>query len=190
MPRTKSYNRADILSKAIDIFWRKGYNGTSMQDLVDHLGINRSSIYDEFDNKAGLYKAALQQYKTDNRSVILSKLKEVNNPIQVIEDIMYMALADDKKDPKGCFIVNATTEYQDCRGDIQSELADNKQRLVKIFTDLLDQAKSQGHEFNGSSKAIANYLYTFMSGVQVMSKIEKDKIRLKETIKTGLSILH
>src|SRR5277367_142217 len=63
MARTKDFDENEVLGKAINIFWYKGYNGTSMQDLVDGLGISRSSLYDTFGDKHSLYVKALESYQ-------------------------------------------------------------------------------------------------------------------------------
>jgi len=63
MPRPKTYNRDDILQLAMQAFWMKGYSATSISDLVKATGINRFSLYNEFENKDALYRAALQKYQ-------------------------------------------------------------------------------------------------------------------------------
>ena len=58
MPRTKQFNEEEILKKAMELFWEKGFHATSIQDLVAHLGINRASLYDTFGGKEELFKKA------------------------------------------------------------------------------------------------------------------------------------
>jgi TetR/AcrR family transcriptional repressor of nem operon len=64
MARTKDFDENEVLSKAIQLFWFKGYNGTSMQDLVDGLGISRSSLYDTYSDKHTLFVKALESYQS------------------------------------------------------------------------------------------------------------------------------
>src|SRR3569833_1374812 len=63
MARTKDFDEDEVLSRAMDLFWLKGYNGTSMQDLVDGLGISRSSLYDTYGDKHSLFLKSLENYK-------------------------------------------------------------------------------------------------------------------------------
>ena len=65
MARTEVFNREDVLQRAKNIFWLKGYNGTSMQDLVDATGLNRSSIYNSFGSKMELYEKTLLKYQEE-----------------------------------------------------------------------------------------------------------------------------
>ncbi|WP_431211456.1 TetR/AcrR family transcriptional regulator [Puia sp. P3] len=63
MPRTKSFNQEDMLDKAKDLFWRKGYNGTPPQDIIDETGLSRSSLYDTYGDKHSLFIKTLQRYR-------------------------------------------------------------------------------------------------------------------------------
>ena len=62
MGRPKSYEREEVLQKAIELFWDKGYEGTHLSELVEHTGLNRFSLYNEFGGKEGLFQAALERY--------------------------------------------------------------------------------------------------------------------------------
>ena len=70
MARTKDFDEDEVLDKAMYLFWNQGYNGTSMQDLVDGLGISRSSLYDTFGDKHSLFIKTLENYKKNASSVI------------------------------------------------------------------------------------------------------------------------
>ena len=61
MPRPKEFDPQEVLDKAVDLFWRQGYEFTSIQDLVDHLGINRASLYETFGDKHQLFLGAISQ---------------------------------------------------------------------------------------------------------------------------------
>ena len=63
MPRVKLFDEKEVLTKAMNLFWRKGYSATSVQDLVNHLGINRGSLYDTFGNKEQLFNQSLALYR-------------------------------------------------------------------------------------------------------------------------------
>ena len=65
MPRSEVFNRDEVLEKAKNVFWLKGYNATSMQDLVNATGLNRSSIYNSFESKLNLYKLTLEKYQNE-----------------------------------------------------------------------------------------------------------------------------
>ena len=66
MPKVKQFDEKDVLEKAMQLFWKKGYYATSIQDLVNHLGINRSSIYDTYGGKKELFDQAFLLYRSTN----------------------------------------------------------------------------------------------------------------------------
>src|SRR5690554_3220753 len=80
MARTKEFDEHEILDRAMNLFWLKGYNATSAQDLVDNLGISRSSLYDTFVDKHSLFVKALQQYRKE-------RIDPVINPQNGVEDV-------------------------------------------------------------------------------------------------------
>ena len=75
MGRYKTFDENAILHKAVELFWRKGYNATSIQDLVDHLGLNRSSIYETFGGKRALFEQAFEQYQHTNMTQLREFLR-------------------------------------------------------------------------------------------------------------------
>src|ERR1700733_563742 len=112
MARTKDFDETQVLAKAIKLFWQKGYNGTSMQDLVDALGISRSSLYDTFGDKHQLYIKALESYEqaeTAKRNKALDKSIPARTAIRQLLDYTLQDLISDKQH-KGCFLTNAAVE--------------------------------------------------------------------------------
>src|SRR5579863_6774149 len=112
MSRMKDFDENEVINKAIAIFWHKGYNGTSMQDLVDGLGISRSSLYDTYGDKHALFVRALESYREtacNNLSKIISESPTAKAGIQRLLEYTIKELVGDKQQ-KGCFLVNAAVE--------------------------------------------------------------------------------
>src|SRR5579864_8708626 len=109
MARTKDFNETEVLAKAIKLFWQKGYNGTSMQDLVDGLGISRSSMYDTFGDKHTLFIRSLENYRkmaTNEMKGIVDSAPTAKEAIRRMFEYTIAELLSDKQH-KGCFLVNA-----------------------------------------------------------------------------------
>ncbi|MDF1696713.1 MAG: helix-turn-helix domain containing protein [Saprospiraceae bacterium] len=70
MPRVKLFDKDEVLEKAMHLFWERGYHATSIQDLVNHLGINRASLYDTFGGKQALFDSAFKHYRMTNTKAI------------------------------------------------------------------------------------------------------------------------
>src|ERR1700750_25596 len=104
MARTKDFDENEVLNKAICIFWHKGYNGTSMQDLVDGLGISRSSLYDTYGDKHSLFVKALESYKEAGArqfSDIIDGNPSAKEAVKKLFEFTTRTLLDDKQQ-KGC----------------------------------------------------------------------------------------
>ena len=81
MARKKNFDEVEVLDKAVNLFWEKGYNATSIQDLVEGLGINRASIYDTWGDKHQLYLSALKRYRQNSSSWLLNENFDWVSPI-------------------------------------------------------------------------------------------------------------
>src|SRR5476649_2280057 len=109
MARTKDFDENEVLCKAIDLFWHKGYNGTSMQDLVDGLGISRSSLYDTYTDKHTLFVKALESYQNSGACNIKEIINNSVSAKETIKQLLGIAIGDllGDKQHRGCFMVNA-----------------------------------------------------------------------------------
>src|SRR3954468_21430170 len=108
MARSKDFDEQEVLNKAVSLFWLKGYNGTSMQDLVDTLGISRSSLYDTYVDKHTLYLKALAFYRLtwgDQLNDIVAQTASAKQAIKQLLQLITSNLLNDEQH-KGCFMVN------------------------------------------------------------------------------------
>src|SRR5271154_6957199 len=109
MARTKDFDEDVVLTRAMNLFWSRGYNATSMEDLVSGLGISRSSLYDTYTDKHSLFIKALENYQ----QMGYAKMHEIAShpgPAKVTIRKLIEQVTDgllECKDRKGCFLVNA-----------------------------------------------------------------------------------
>ena len=163
------------MAKATDLFWKKGYAATSIQDLVEHLGINRASIYDTYGDKEQLFFSALQHYRKTNTEFLASFLDKEENVKQGFQRLFERAIqaAVTDADKKGCFVVNTTTELIPGDHLVCAALETNKDNFESLFHNYLKQGESQGQFASGKDlKAIAKLLFVLYSGLQVVSKVQ------------------
>ena len=112
MARQKAFDKEEVLDKAMYLFWKKGYNGTSMQDLVDHLGISRSSMYDTFGGKYKLFMNALSRYQS-RQSLQIDMALTSEEDLKDFLKGFFMGVVDEcrqDEERKGCFTVNTSIE--------------------------------------------------------------------------------
>src|SRR5215213_1124004 len=112
MARHKEFDSDEALQKAMEVFWSRGYEAASIQDLVGHMGISRQSLYDTFGDKHALYLQALDRYReVEGRKMF--ELLERPGPVkralrQLFESVVECALGEGER--RGCFVGNATSE--------------------------------------------------------------------------------
>src|SRR5210317_1302244 len=143
MPRVKLFDENEVLTKAMNLFWKQGYAATSVQDLVSHLGINRSSLYDTFGDKEQLFRKSFELYRKTNIEGLKQFLGGHNDIregfTKLFDNAIQEAITDN--DRKGCFVVNTTTELVPNDESIAEVLQSNKREFVNIFLEYLKKGE-------------------------------------------------
>ena len=113
MGRKKNYDRDELVHKAMDIFREHGFAGTSTQMLVDHLGVNRFSLYAEFGNKQTLFEAALERYDQEIFERNFGPLKTPTAGIREIRTLLafYVEASKGPVAGRGCLLCNTAIEF-------------------------------------------------------------------------------
>ncbi len=188
MPKNVLFDRNEVLRNVTDLFWRKGYNGTSMQDLVDTTGLNRSSIYNTFGDKFQLFEESLKHYQSSQNDRLRETFSEAKSPKEAIVALFY-GISDDIKagDQKGCMLTSCTSELSAEEPLIKDFLVENKERVVASFAALIEGAQQLGEiSAHKDPKTLALYLFSSLQGLRVTSMLEPDLEGVTEEI---LSIL-
>lgn len=134
MPWEKQFNTDEALGKAMEAFWAHGYEATSMQDLVNCMGINRGSIYSTFGDKRALFIQALRRYDTIHRYDWAETLGRAHSPVQAIVGIFEEAIdvALERGGRSGCLLVNTALELSPHDAEI-SEIVENAFSEMETF---------------------------------------------------------
>ncbi len=185
MPRVEAFDRDQVLLKATGVFWEKGYNGTSMQDLVDVTGLNRSSLYNSFGSKKELYRAVLSAYARENQHNFQQILLASGGALEAIRKIFELSLksvaAD--KEGKGCMILNCKGEMGNQDAAIRKWLDNNQEHTVDLFEQLLLKGQRDGEiSFNRPSREVAYYLYSSFQGFRMTGILMQDNRTLRAVI--------
>ncbi|WP_207429446.1 TetR/AcrR family transcriptional regulator [Pedobacter sp. SYSU D00535] len=192
MARNKQFDEDEVLQKAVHIFWCQGYNATSIDDIVKHLGINRASLYDTFGGKKQLFQKAVSRYVEENTRALNALLSTSSSVKEGIRTLFSIAIEQAVADPerKGCLVVNTSTELMPSDEEIGSLLSLNKVNFEAILTEYLKRGQESG-EINSSKdiQATAAYLVTFFNGLKVSSKVNPTKASLSATVELALSVL-
>ncbi len=193
MPRTKAFEEKEALEKAMQVFWKKGYHATSMEDLVVCMGINRASLYDTFGDKKQLYMAALKHFqgqsqRTNRQIMARHEASPKAQIIAIMEGQLEDALNDGEQ--KGCLLANATSEMALLDADICQFVQNNISAVEQTFENLIRQAQARG-EINADlpPQYAANFLSNFVHGMRTVTKTNPDATKMREGLKLALRVL-
>ena len=174
MARKKEYNEEEVVEKAMQLFWRNGYEATSMQMLEKEMGINKFSIYASFGNKHGLFIESLKCYKA-RVNVMLAKFKKASNGVEDIKQFFYDSLNIDYKgsDQKGCLVTNTYNEFSE-REDklINEEMAHFMDELKKLLIEKLQMDTTKDKE---TILKQANFLLLAKHGLAAAARVNTPK---------------
>jgi TetR/AcrR family transcriptional regulator, transcriptional repressor for nem operon len=191
MPKVKLFNKNIALNKAKNIFWQKGYNATSMQDLVDGMAISRQSLYDTFGNKEALYLTCLQTYKQDAQENACINLAYNNSLQQTIQNYFNTVVADiiADKTQKGCFMLNTLVEVVPENKKAKAEVAKNLHNLETAMLQLFAQAKANNdYPTTLTPTELCNHFITMLHGLRLIGKIKKDAQSLNGIVKAAFLV--
>jgi TetR/AcrR family transcriptional repressor of nem operon len=191
MPRPKQYKYEAVLEKAMDLFWTKGYNGTSVQELVDNLKLSKASMYEAFEDKHGLFMATLHNYRKRLQNN-LKMLEEIPSPLQAIRISFQSVIEDvtDKRHRRGGYLTNTAIEMAPHDAEVEQWVIDSMSDYEELYKKLLRSAIEKGELKNVENiDAKAYYLTNVLQGLMVYAKVKQDKAKLNAIMELSLKHL-
>lgn len=193
MPKVETFDRNQVLQNATEVFHIKGYNGTSMQDLVDATSLNRSSIYNSFGSKLGMFMEVLSHYYTNVKSKTDKRLVNAHNASDTIRSIFEIYLDDirNDNDRKGCLIVNCKSEMANQDATIKSFMEQNQEQTLAMLEDVVYNGQMEKiFNQNQTPSQYALFLYTSIQGLRMTGILNKNEEDLKNLVHTILKVLY
>ncbi len=192
MPKVETFDRNQVLQNATAVFHKKGYNGTSMQDLVDATTLNRSSIYNSFGSKLGLFIQVLSFYQSSGKKQMNKELAHAHNALDTLKSIFEVYLTDilQDQDKKGCLIVNCKSEMANQEPLIKSFMEQNQEQTIAMLGDVVHNGQME-KVFNEDQTAgqYALYLYSSIQGLRMTGILNNNEEDLRNLINTTLKVL-
>ncbi|NNG05751.1 MAG: TetR/AcrR family transcriptional regulator, partial [Inquilinus sp.] len=146
MPWEKQFDTEDALTKAMQAFWARGYEATSVQDLVDRMGINRGSLYASFGDKRALFILALRHYDAIHRTAWVARLVETRTPkaavVAAFDEVIAAVLDGGSRD--GCLLVNTALELSPHDDEIAAIVATALSETEAFFRDRINAGRENG----------------------------------------------
>ncbi len=192
MPRKKEFDVDEVLDKAMMAFWKRGYEATSLNDLLDHMQIQRASLYNAFRDKRSLFLNTLERYDTIHRRPEVAKRLKMPSPRQAILGLFQNTIAGVMKhrSRNGCFLINTALEL----APHDKEVAKFVRRcFVHMERQFFKKRIEQGIVIGEISKSVvpaqaASAILSLYMGLQVLSRSRPEK-RLLEAIAKQAELL-
>jgi len=173
MPWVKDFDVDEAVDRAKQVFWAKGYEATSIANLVDAMKINKGSLYNAFGSKKALFVRALLKYDRENRQATLRQLEAMDDPIRAIETLFDGFIDESLADAehKGCLLVNTALELPNQSKDIQDLVVAAMADLEGFFKRMITLAQTRGEVSSDlDANQVAKSLLSQVVGLRVLSR--------------------
>ncbi|MEV6006512.1 TetR family transcriptional regulator [Streptomyces sp. NPDC051976] len=192
MARTKEFDPEIALQAALELFWRRGYEATSMADLVAHLGIGRASVYAAFGSKHELYLRALRRYGRLYDPVLLEELSQPGPALPAVRALVNRFAEESAGDElrRGCFVTNTAVELAPHDRAAARQVEASWDHLEAGLTSALLRARAQGELPEGRDpRLLARMLLVLLQGMRVVGKAGGDPDRARDAAAQALAFL-
>lgn len=188
---TKLFDPSEVLAKAIELFWAQGYEATGMAQLVDHLGIGRQSLYNEFGDKRGLFVAALRAYADVNYTEITDVLHRPGSPLQNVRDLceMWRQMAE-ADECSGCLLANTAAEFGSRDDEVDAVVTSSLRRCEDAFCGAFQCAIDAGElSAEVSPRDLARLFMSAGQGVAILARLSGSNAVVASTARAILQLL-
>jgi TetR/AcrR family transcriptional regulator, transcriptional repressor for nem operon len=184
--RPKTYDRSQVLETAMNLFWQRGFHQVSTRDLSEAMGINVYSLYAEFENKEGLFNAAIEHYEHHMVPFYIGALERSDASPGTISEVLnsFPAFAESEGFVPGCLITNAATELAPNEHTSQVSTARYFERLTSAYLNALGTGDGTDR---GEAVALARFLSTTTLGLFVLLRAQTDRGVLQDAVDTALA---
>src|SRR5262245_12923544 len=180
--RTRQFDADEALDRALEVFWARGYEGATLPELTEAMGINRPSLYAAFGNKERLFRMALDHYQTGPQAFLTKALKKPTARAVVEANFSgFVTMRRGRDNVRGCLIVSGALAFGEDAEPVRRELARLRRAAVIVLRERFEQAVQEGDLPAGTDCAtLARYVATVLNGlaVQAASGATEKELRL------------
>lgn len=177
------------LADAMGVFWIKGYESTSLQDLLQATGLSKSSLYQTFGNKHALFERCLTHYRDTFGSSMAARLDAAHSGAAFLREVLMSVAAEGERSGprRGCLLMNTATEFAGRDPRIAKEVSAGTHRMRDIFEAAVVRAQRDGEiSADASPRALAQFFITTISGMRTMVKARASRQELESTAEIAL----
>ncbi len=191
MARPREFDEATVLDAAVQCFWSRGYEATSMRDLIEETGLTGASLYNAFGDKRGLYQKALDRYVEGSIADRIRRC-EAMPPHEAIRTFFAEVLKRSLADPqhKGCMLVNAALDVAPQDQDIRNAVAGVLVAIERFFRSCIERGQAEGTITRRQSPInLARHLLGVLMGLRVLARARPEKALLEGIVTSAIAFL-
>lgn len=191
MPRAKQFDPDEVLARAESLFAERGYAPVSVSDLVDHLGINRSSLYATWGDKHGLYLAALDRYRRKAGGRLLADLATAPSAVEGIRRHLARVVDEACGDaPADCFMTHATMEQAPLDAATAERAEGSRDGMIEAFSQAVRRAQQEGDvDAAANARQLGRFLATTVYGLRTLARTRPPRAVLADAVEGALRAL-
>ncbi len=189
--RPRSFDEDEVLERAMNLFWLRGYEGLGLSELLEHMQISRQSLYDTFGSKRGLFVRAVEHYRSTQLAQALALLDREGSQIENVKAVVrfFEALATDQR-CRGCLVANALVEMGPHDEKIAALLRDTLGLLQKALHRALREAQERGELSPAKDPLeLSRALMNALIGLSVTGKVRMSRATIRGIYSGTLSML-
>jgi TetR/AcrR family transcriptional repressor of nem operon len=181
MARNVEFDEHLAISRAMDVFWKKGYSGASMRDLTDAMGISASSVYNTIGDKHQLFIKCIQHYTESRMEGAIKQLNTVSSPLKAIVKFINASVYTITNEPDSCLAIKSTFEMAVSDLEVQKILkADNDFTYKLIFGLVAKAIERKEVTISQDAKMLTDFIINHFTGWHESFIIHQDKARINK----------
>ncbi len=192
MARPQEFETSEVLRNAMHVFWGKGYEATSLNDILEATGLSKSSLYASFGDKRELFLATFNAYRKERLGHLNRILNEDQPARRCIESFFRQVLArsQDAASVQGCMTANEAVELAPRDEEIRKLVADDFQAIEEAFARAIKRGQADGSIISRREpRSLARFLVVNLQGLEVMVRAKTNRTLLDATVTVMMSAL-
>ncbi len=189
--RPREFDAGEALGQAMEVFWHKGYEGTSVQDLLNGMGINRGSMYDTFGDKRSLFLKTVEHYRKNVVGELVGRLTAPGSPLgNIRQTLSEVAKKSGSGDCRGCLLTNTAVETAPHDAEVAEATRSALRDIEKAFKVVLGSAVEAGElQPKADTRALARFLTATLQGLVVIGKAKLGKSMRDDIVRVTMRTL-
>lgn len=184
MARNREFNEQEAIAKAMDVFWKKGYNGASIRDLTDAMQINSSSLYSSIGDKHQLFIKCIRNYTENRMKEAENRVAKAKSPLKAIVNFINDSVNAILYSSNSCLAIKTSFELAATDKEVQEILKNDTDHTHKLLTSIVKKAM-ESKEINNETEAetMADYIANSLTGWYESYILHQDPVRIKKMAK-------